>query len=960
MKAFPHQPAIPLWVLVSLLLFLSPNGVSAQLRSVTIGRPASDPTIGRENYRLSFSVVDNFTDARINNVKAWLMTKDSMLVDTMTAKYGNCSFKIKRDKNLRSCIIKLTHPDYQTSYSTHSLKSVGKQNRFNLPDLDMKRKSKFKDQILDELVVTATKVKMFYRGDTIVYNADAFNVAEGSMLDALIKQMPGTELTKEGEIFVNGRKVENLLLNGKDFFRGKNKLMLENLPYYTVKEIKVYDQTPERALALNDDRVKKDFVMDVNLKREYSKGYMADVELGAGTEDGYLARLFGLHFTDISRLAIVGGANNLNMSDYALSGFNNNSSTRDGRTSSKLLTAELRTDTKQHKNVLTVELRKKKAERGSDVLEETFHNDASTFSTTQSTSFNKNLGTSLTNSYTLKVPFWLESTTNVRYNSQKDDSDNLYYESGSDTRQQGMSVLDSLFCLGVALNDPSMISARKRWTKAKAKEYGASQSFDFSKNLYSGDIITFFANAEYTKNTQETNRFNRYLSWKPSLTQTNQSEDIDRPNTHVGARTSFSYKNARLFYDTDINFFINYHFKRDKDNETITDALSLTLDAENSYRRKQTEHNYGIGLQYHYDHHIQDKKIRTEIRLNLPLSITDRHTSYSRYTLDTCLTQSPVFFEPSLTFDCFKWKGTNSNDVYYGISLSSNLNYSLPEATQLVTLPVTSDKINIYEGNARLKSPADWSSRLVWNWPLKSKRGYLRTTLSHTRYLNRIINTYRYDAGVYTHRPENINGTWDMQFNHRGQHFFALFDKYKITFNWSLNSSYRKMKNFIADGATGKAKLIDNEELRINAPLRFSGYINKLNYSLSSNFDWRKRLSEQSSIDYKNAFQYTGEFYLSTPVVGFDLESDWEIIKRQGYSNDELNKWTCTWNMSLSKAILKNKIGLKLTAVDILHQYKSLTYVINERGISETHAVSLPSYLLFSVTYHFNKQPKKK
>jgi hypothetical protein len=87
------------------------------------------------------------------------------------------------------------------------------------------------------------------------------------------------------------------------------------------------------------------------------------------------------------------------------------------------------------------------------------------------------------------VPFWLESTTNVRYNSQKDDSDNLYYESGSDTRQQGMSVLDSLFCLGVALNDPSMISARKRWTKAKAKEYGASQSFDFSKNLYSGDII---------------------------------------------------------------------------------------------------------------------------------------------------------------------------------------------------------------------------------------------------------------------------------------------------------------------------------------------------------------------------------------------------------------------------------------------------------------------------------------
>ncbi len=73
-------------------------------------------------------------------------------------------------------------------------------------------------------------------------------------------------------------------------------------------------------MALHDDRAKKDFVMDVNLKKEYSKGYMANVEVGAGTEDAYLVRLFGLRFTDVSRLAVVGGMNNLNMSDYSLSG----------------------------------------------------------------------------------------------------------------------------------------------------------------------------------------------------------------------------------------------------------------------------------------------------------------------------------------------------------------------------------------------------------------------------------------------------------------------------------------------------------------------------------------------------------------------------------------------------------------------------------------------------------------
>jgi hypothetical protein len=51
-------------------------------------------------------------------------------------------------------------------------------------------------------------------GDTLVYNADAFQMAEGSMLDALIKKLPGVELEAGGVIKVNGRQVSSLLLNG--------------------------------------------------------------------------------------------------------------------------------------------------------------------------------------------------------------------------------------------------------------------------------------------------------------------------------------------------------------------------------------------------------------------------------------------------------------------------------------------------------------------------------------------------------------------------------------------------------------------------------------------------------------------------------------------------------------------------------------------------------------------------
>ena len=74
------------------------------------------------------------------------------------------------------------------------------------------------DSKLKGVTVKATKIKFYNKGDTITYNADAFNLPEGSMLDNLIKSMPGADLKEDGEITVNGRRVDALLLNGEDFF----------------------------------------------------------------------------------------------------------------------------------------------------------------------------------------------------------------------------------------------------------------------------------------------------------------------------------------------------------------------------------------------------------------------------------------------------------------------------------------------------------------------------------------------------------------------------------------------------------------------------------------------------------------------------------------------------------------------------------------------------------------------
>ena len=65
------------------------------------------------------------------------------------------------------------------------------------------------------MVVKGTRIKMAYKNDTIVYNASAFQLPDGSMLDALVRQMPGVELKDDGTILVNGEKVDFLTLNGR-------------------------------------------------------------------------------------------------------------------------------------------------------------------------------------------------------------------------------------------------------------------------------------------------------------------------------------------------------------------------------------------------------------------------------------------------------------------------------------------------------------------------------------------------------------------------------------------------------------------------------------------------------------------------------------------------------------------------------------------------------------------------
>lgn len=274
-------------------------------------------------------IYDSRTHNELPGATVQLLSKDSAVIDQREARSYwrngdregySAYFAFTVPKEPRSYLLRVSYVGYETTFFPLTLSNLHKREyRRQLPPLYLKQQR----NMLKEVTVTASKVMFYYRGDTLVYNADAFQLAEGSMLDALIRQLPGVELKSDGRIYHNGKFVQSLLLNGKDFFRGDNRVMLDNLPSYTVKQIEVYDKYGEKSEFLGQKSENdKAYVMDVRLKKEYSIGTMANVEVGAGLVNrnytNYnnfcpsLARLFAMRFTDHSRLTAFANANNLN------------------------------------------------------------------------------------------------------------------------------------------------------------------------------------------------------------------------------------------------------------------------------------------------------------------------------------------------------------------------------------------------------------------------------------------------------------------------------------------------------------------------------------------------------------------------------------------------------------------------------------------------------------------------
>ena len=217
---------------------------------------------------------------------------------TMTDANGNFSLKLK------------TNTPYKIQVSALGLQTIN--DSLTTAQTNLIRDYELRaDIVLDEVVV---KMPVLIRGDTLIYDADSFKNGSERKLEDIIDKLPGVEINDSGQIEVEGKVVNKLMVNGKDFFDGDTKIATKNIPSSTVDKIQVLKNYGEvgqlRGVGNNQDNV----AINIKLKQGKESFWFGNVTTGAGDspkEELYLLQPKLFYYSPKYSINFIGDMNNI-------------------------------------------------------------------------------------------------------------------------------------------------------------------------------------------------------------------------------------------------------------------------------------------------------------------------------------------------------------------------------------------------------------------------------------------------------------------------------------------------------------------------------------------------------------------------------------------------------------------------------------------------------------------------
>lgn len=928
--------------------------------------PGDSVVVTRANQHIT---VDGMVERREYQV---CLPQDKDAYDVVIDAEGYCT------RRMRINVDKTYIPIKQGYFETISLGEVG---LLKLP------------RQLDEVTVTATKIKLYYQGDTLIYNADAFLLPEGSMLDDLLRKLDGVTINKHGQITCNGRQVSSLMLEGKSLFDGNPRTLMENLGAYTVKKIKVFEKTSDEEKFLGySDVDNKPLVMDVVLKKQYSVGKWMNLDAGYGTSDRYLGRLFALGFTKTTAFSAFFNANNLSTGDNPTRGDFWSPEKADGSESSFLsggLSYQYNAPGNKRSVKGSVGVDSDKRISRSNENSETYLTGGNNYQSAFNRDCYKDFKVSTNHEISLetrRVRIWMSPTFSYRRN-------NIDGNSVGATFDHDFGRLTAADIEAIYSGDADTLL---RHVINRNINRGKLNGHSFNAGLEARTIVvlpatgmrhnlTFFVDGGY-QNSRE-NSFDRYTinygadakpssdvyayvrsspSWSGNAKGSAKYEmNFNRIHT-VSLEYSYKYDRSRDTYDRYLlSNLENVSIESLKFGQIPPDSeLDQVIDPVNSRHNLNTTEEHRIEAVGSFDFgesDLDEEGAKGSLTVNVRPSVrfTSRRLDYTRVAYDTTAVNNAVLPMGNITVRY------NAQQRQKGHGYSASLYWvSTPNLflmNNLIDVVNDANPLYVFRGNPNLKNGYIHSLTLSFGYS-KTKGLYHSHNIGFGFNMrpNVVVSGIVYDptTGVRTTSLYNMNGTRGFNVDYNGNGTIKQWKgrgaqrlAYSARFFWR-NSRFPLM--FTERGG--------------GIPTRGFKYTNEFNPSASLTFDFGKpgHTIEAKWVARINHYYGTAANYVSSTVVDmsyqlsasfvlpreFRLSTDIGLRTNRGYSTLDDNN--VIWNVSASWHWKKPKLTFILDGYDLLGQISNVYSYSNSSGRTEIWTNTLPSYVLLRVRYYID------
>ena len=829
--------------------------------------------------------------------------------------------------------------------------------------------------MLKGAVVTAMAQKVTLKEDTFVYNSAAYRTPEGSVVEELVKRLPGAEVSDDGTIKINGKEVKKILVDGKEFMTGDTKTALKNLPTSIIDKIKAYDEKSDLSKVTGIDDGEEQTVLDFNVKKGMNKGLMSNIDLGIGNKDRYSARGMGGYFNSNNRFMLFGNANNTSDRGFSGGGPRRGFGGGNGLNASKMLAANYNYEEK-NKFKFNTSLRWNHSDGDvwSRRSSENFMGSSSSFSN----SLNQNFSRSDSWNGNIRLEWMPDTMTNILFRPSISWTTN-------DSRSTGISASynqdpyqysdDPLSDEAIEKmdEDDAVVNTQRSVSLNNSKNNNIRGMLQLNRKLNNkGRNVTLRMDAKYTdKDSKSISLQNAHLylvqneAGLDSTYQTNRYNLTPSKDYSYSAQATYS---EPLWKATFLQFSYKFTYSYSKSDRSTYDFSKYSFDGINpeygawgnylgrldgglgDYRDDKLS-RYSEYRNYTHDIQVMMRFVRQKYNLNFGVMIQPQCSKfiqdYQGKYVDTVRTVTNV--SPTLDFRYRFSKMSNLRVNYRGTT-------SQPSISQLLNIVDDSDPLNVSIGNPGLKPSFTQNFRLFYNNFVQNHNKGVMTYINFSTTSNSISNKVTYDetTGGRITRPENINGNWNVM----GAFMFnCSIDSAGVwNINTDTNLGYNHYVSYLSLDKSQDSQKNTTQNTTWNERLSLSYRNDWLELSLDGTLAYnyaKNKLQPNSNLDTWQ-FSYGPSMTLTAPW-GTSLNTSLSCSSRRGYSDASMNTDEFVWNAQLSQGFLKGKpLTVMLQFYDLLHQQSTFSRAISSVSRTDTEYNAINSYAMLHVVYRMN------